>query len=194
MDQRADRLINLVRHRPMAFLQLAMLIPGIRRATRADSFGQTRKLDEAHALLNEPPRQQRLTRVSRLFRMRIVEAVHLFRRLTLIAEVADSRHCVLHLERRFVVLDRRLDLRVRASSCCEIAINLIHKIEPRPLDLFRLAWLNVRDRRRLVGLNDRSLVLGRQKPVREEPDAAVRRNRAAALEHNVARQVFIRRP
>ena len=64
-DKPREAVVHLMRHRAVAFLQLAVLIPRVRRVARADAFVKATQLDEAHAALDEPPREEALLPLSR---------------------------------------------------------------------------------------------------------------------------------
>ena len=71
----------------MARFQHAMLIPRVADLAEIGRARQTGELDEAHAALNEPARQQALPRVFRLLPHRRIQSVELLRGLALAAEI-----------------------------------------------------------------------------------------------------------
>ena len=100
LEQRGDRLVGLRGHAEVVLLDVVVRVPlHVARAAAGD------QADEAHALLDQPPRQQAAPAVvvGRL----LADAVQVERLLRLAGEVEDLGRLGLHLERQIVGVDAR---------------------------------------------------------------------------------------
>ena len=106
----------------MAGLEAAVLVPVA-----------VRQLDEPHAGLDEPPREQALA--AEIRGRRVVQAVKALRRRRFPREVHDARELALHAEGQLVGLDDPLDAGVDALALDQVAVHRLDEVELEPLGL-----------------------------------------------------------
>src|SRR5215468_10755104 len=89
------------------------------------------ELDETHAALRQPPRQQTVRRERAVPAAR---AVHVEDALRLVGQVEQSRHAGLHAKRQLVLLNARGDFRVLRDAFSPL-IELLHGADDITLTL-----------------------------------------------------------
>ena len=184
-DEARDGLVHLPSHVAMAFLDLSMLIPGVRGLAAAELLGEAAQLDEAHAALDETARQQALHAVGFAGAVGTVHAVEFLGGFGFAREIAEVGHGGLHAPGHLVVLNGGLDLAMRAEFTEEVLIEFTDEIEAAALKGGGLARADVADGFGLVHADDGGLMLGGQEAVAEQSHTAVWSQCATALQHHI---------
>ena len=117
---RCFRSLISARGRPVDFFRLAARCPFLTLLVMVPVA--VVELDEAHAALGQPPRQQAVRGERAVARLR---AVHLQHVLRLLAHVHQVGHAGLHLERHLVLRDARQDLGILQPSDTRCAFSAL---------------------------------------------------------------------
>ncbi len=170
----------------MPVLQVVVLVPAVTVPLRGGD------LHEPDAPLHQPPCQQ--AALPERFRPapRVIEAVHLLRRLGLLTQIGQFGSRRLHAKRKLVIGDRRLQ-----------GILLPRPLQQRPvetLNQLKLATLGRIGRIGTLDIGDRSPLAAKQRPLIRRGEEAIReavespRRDQPRVDDHETRQVLVLSP